>query len=112
MTNRSLLIMILLALSLPAAAEDGAKIGFLTTLSGSAVVIGNDMRDAFELALDHLGRKLGGLHAAVVYEDDQLKPEVGRQKTEKMIQLDKVSFLTGYVWSNVLLASLKSAVDA
>ena len=70
------------------------------------------MRDAFELALDHLGRKLGGLYAAVVYEDDQLKPEIGRQKTEKIIQSDKVNFLTGYVWSNVLLASLKSAVEA
>jgi branched-chain amino acid transport system substrate-binding protein len=112
MINRSLPVMISLVLSLPAAAQDGAKIGFLTTLSGGAAVIGNDMRDAFELALDHLGRKLGGLHAAVVYEDDQLKPEIGRQKTEKMIQSDKVNFLTGYVWSNVLLASLKSAVEA
>ena len=94
--------MISLVLSLPAAAQDGAKIGFLTTLSGGAAVIGHDMRDAFELALDHLGRKLGGLHAAVVYEDDQLKPPIGRQKTEKIIQSDKVNFLTGYVWSERL----------
>jgi branched-chain amino acid transport system substrate-binding protein len=112
MTNRSIPIMISLALSLPAAAQDGAKIGFLTTLSGGAAVIGNEMRDGFELGLDHLGRKVGGLHASVVYEDDQVKPEVGKQKTEKLIELDKVNFLTGYLWSNVLLASLKAAVDA
>ena len=112
MANRTIPIAILLALSLPAAAQEGVKIGFLTTLSGGAAVIGNEMRDAFELGLDHLGRKVGGLPVTVVYEDDQQKPELGRQKTEKMIQSDKVNFLTGYAWSNVLLASLKSAVDA
>ena len=36
------------------------KIGFVTTLTGGAGAIGNDMRDAVELALDHLGRKMGG----------------------------------------------------
>jgi branched-chain amino acid transport system substrate-binding protein len=103
----------LLALaSAPAAAQDGAKIGFVATFSGPAAAIGNDMRDAFELALDHLGRKVGGLPAQVVYEDDQQKPEVGKQKTDKLIEADRVNFLTGYIWSNVLLASLKPAVDA
>jgi len=29
------------------------KIGFVTTLTGGAGAIGNDMRDAVELALDH-----------------------------------------------------------
>ena len=40
------------------------------------------------------------------------KPEVGKQKTDKLIESDKVDFLTGYIWSNVLLASLKSAFDS
>jgi len=48
----------------------------------------------------------------VIYEDDQQKPEVGKQKTEKVIQSDHVNFITGYIWSNVLLASLKPAVDS
>src|SRR5215470_7766849 len=96
----------------PASAQDGAKIGFVATFSGPAAAIGTDMRDAFELALDHLGRKVGGLPAQVLYEDDQQKPEVGKQKTDKLIEADRVNFLTGYVWSNVLLASLKPASDA
>ena len=96
----------------PVAAQDSAKIGFVTTLSGPAAAIGNDTRDGFELALDHLGRKVGGLSAQVIYEDDQQKPEVGKQKTDKLIEADRVNFLTGYIWSNVLLASLKPAVDA
>ncbi|HEY5127550.1 MAG TPA: ABC transporter substrate-binding protein [Bradyrhizobium sp.] len=88
------------------------KIGFVSTFSGPTAVIGNDMRNSFELALDHLGRKMGGLPVEVIYEDDQQKPEVGKQKTEKLIESDKVDFVTGFIWSNVLLASLKPIVDS
>src|SRR5215204_5385598 len=88
------------------------KIGFVSTFSGPTAAIGNDMRNSFELALDHLGRKIGGLPVEVIYEDDQIKPEVGVQKTDKLIESDKVDFIVGYIWSNVLLASLKSAVDS
>jgi branched-chain amino acid transport system substrate-binding protein len=88
------------------------KIGFVSTFSGPTGVIGNDMRNSFELALDHLGRKIGGLPVEVIYEDDQQKPEVGRQKSEKLVQSDKVDFVVGYIWSNVLLASLKPVLDS
>jgi len=97
----------------PATAQQKAvKIGFVSTFSGPTAVIGNDMRNSFELALDHLGRKMGGLPVEVVYEDDGQKPEVGKQKTDKLIESDKVDFVVGYIWSNVLLASIKSAVDS
>ena len=88
------------------------KIGFISTFSGPVAAIGNDMRNSFELALDHLGRKLGGLPVEVIYEDDGFKPEIGKQKTEKLIQSDKVDFVVGYIWSNVMLASLKPLVDS
>jgi branched-chain amino acid transport system substrate-binding protein len=101
-----------LALSSPALAGDTIKIGFVSTFSGPTAVIGNDMRNSFELALDHLGRKMGGKPVEVIYEDDQQKPDVGKQKTEKLVQSDKVDFIAGYIWSNVLLASLKTAVDS
>ena len=52
------------------------------------------------------------LPVEVIYEDDAFKPEVGKQKTDKLIESDKVDFLTGYIWSNVLLASVKSALDS
>src|SRR5437660_4845191 len=101
-----------LALAQPASAGDTIKIGFVSTFSGPTAVIGNDMRNSFELALDHLGRKMGGKPVEVIYEDDGQKPDVGKQKTEKLIQSDKVDFIAGYIWSNVLLASLKTAVDS
>ena len=97
----------------PAAGQSKpVKIGFISTFSGPTAVIGNDMRNSFELALDHLGRKIGGQPVEVIYEDDQQKPEVGVQKTQKLIESDKVDFLVGYIWSNVLLASLKPAIDS
>jgi branched-chain amino acid transport system substrate-binding protein len=94
------------------AQQKTVKIGFISTFSGPVAAIGNDMRNAFELALDHMGRKMGGLPVEVIYEDDSFKPEVGKQKTEKLIESDHVDFLTGYIWSYVLLASLKPAVDS
>ena len=101
-----------LALATPALAGDTVKIGFVSTFSGPTAVIGNDMRNSFELALDHLGRKMGGKPVEVIYEDDGQKPDVGKQKTEKLVQSDKVDFIAGYIWSNVLLASLKTAADS
>src|SRR6201991_4362288 len=97
----------------PASAQQkSVKIGFVSTFSGPTAVLGNDMRNSFELALDHLGRKLGGLPVEVIYEDDQQKPEVGVQKVQKLIEADKVDFIAGFIWSNVLLAVLKPIVDA
>ena len=94
------------------AQQKTVKIGFISSFSGPVAAIGNDMRNSFELALDHLGRKIGGLPVEVIYEDDQVKPEVGLQKTQKLIESDKVDFMVGYIWSNVLLASLKQLVDS
>ena len=88
------------------------KIGLISTFSGPPAAIGNDMRNSFELALDHLDRKLGDLPIEVIYEDDQTKPDVGVQKTQKLIESDKVDFIVGYIWSNVAVASLKSIVDS
>jgi branched-chain amino acid transport system substrate-binding protein len=96
----------------PAAAQQSVKIGFISTFSGPTAVIGNDMRNSFELALDHLGRKMGGKPVEVIYEDDQQKPEVGVQKSRKLVESDQVNFVIGYIWSNVLLASLKPVVDS
>ena len=104
----------ILALSIdPVAAQTkSVKIGFVSTFSGPTAVIGEDMRNSFELALDHLGRKMGGLPVEVIYEDDAQKPDVGLQKTQKLIQSDKVDFVVGYIWSNVLLASYKPVIDS
>ena len=103
---------VLLAAQPALAQQKSIKIGFVSTFSGPTAVIGNDMRNSFELALDHMGRKMGGIPVEVIYEDDAQKPDVGKQKTEKLIESDKVDFVAGYIWSNVLLASLKPVIDS
>ncbi len=94
------------------AQQKTVKIGFISTFSGPAAAIGNDMRNSFELGLDHLNRKIGGLPVEVIYEDDEIKPEVGVQKTQKLIESDHVDFIVGYIWSNVILAALKPLTDS
>lgn len=101
------------AVAVPATAQQKTvKIGFISTFSGPVAAIGNDMRKSFELGLDHVGRKLGGLPVQVIYQDDQTKPDVGLQKTQQLIQSDHVDFVVGYIWSNVLVASLKPLIDS
>src|SRR5262249_62075831 len=82
----------------PAFGQNSVKIGFISTFSGPTAVIGNDMRNSFELALDHLGCKMSGLPVEVVYEDDQEKLEVGKQNTEKQRQRDPAHCVTGDIW--------------
>jgi branched-chain amino acid transport system substrate-binding protein len=101
-----------LAFSLqPVLAQSSIKIGFVSTFSGSQAAIGEDMRRSVDLAVEHLGGKIAGKPIEIVYEDDQFKPDVGKQRSEKLVQQDKVNFVAGYIWSNVLLASLKTVTD-
>ncbi len=94
-----------------ALAED-IKIGFVTTLTTGAAVIGNDMKDAAELAMEHIGGQMGGKTTEIIFEDDGFKPEIGKQKTDKLVKQDDVDFVTGFIWSNVLMASQKSVLGA
>ena len=95
----------------PVWAQDSVKIGFVSTFSGSQAAIGEDMRRSVDLAVEHLGGKIAGKKIEIVYEDDQFKPDVGKARSEKLVQQDKVNFVAGYIWSNVLLASLKTVTD-
>lgn len=88
----------------PALAADIVKVGFLSTLSGPGAGLGIDIRDGFNLALKHGGGKLGGLPAEVVVADDQQNPEMARQTADRLMKRDKVDFMTGIVFSNVMLA--------
>lgn len=95
-----------------ALAAEPIKIGLVTTQTTPAAVIGRDVEDAVKLSIEHAGGVAAGRPISLIVEDDALKPDVGRQKTEKLLRQDKVDFLTGYIWSNVLLASRKSALDS
>jgi branched-chain amino acid transport system substrate-binding protein len=95
-----------------AAMAESVKIGFVTTLTTGAAVIGKDMQNAVNLAVEHLGGKAGDLDIEILFGDDQFAPEAGKQVTDKLVKQDDVDFVAGYIWSHVLLASRKSVLDA
>ena len=95
-----------------ATAAEKVKIGFVTTITTPAGVIGRDMVDAVNLAMEDIGGKMAGRDVELIIEDDGFKPAIGKQKTDKLVKQDKVQFVTGFIWSHVLLASQKSALGA
>src|SRR5882672_12399803 len=99
-----------LAAALAAQAADKVKIGFISTLSGPNAAIGSDIRDGFNLAIKLNGGKLGGLPVEVLVGDDQLKPENAKQLAERYLRLDKVDFITGVVFSNIVVAVAPDAI--
>ena len=101
-----------LLVPLAAAAADKVRVGFVSTLSGPSAALGIDIRDGFLLAVKLNGGKLGGLPAEVLVSDDQFKPDVAKQLFEKNVKRDKVDFMTGVVFSNIMLAALPEALDA
>ncbi|HWI35182.1 MAG TPA: ABC transporter substrate-binding protein [Burkholderiales bacterium] len=101
-----------IVLSFSSQAADRIKVGFVSTLSGPNGAIGIDIRDGFQLAVQQLGNKFGGLPGEVIVGDDKFTPDVGRQLAEKMVKLDHVNFLTGIVYSPILLATVPQVLNA
>lgn len=93
-------------------AQEPIRIGFITTLTTPAAAIGNDMVDAVNLAIDHVGGEIAGHPIQVIFEDDGLQPELGRQKAEKLVRQEKVDVVSGFIWSNVLMAARRTVLDS
>ncbi len=100
-------------LVLPVQAQQAAvKIGFITTLSGPGGYIGEDIRDAFNLAVEQGGGRLGGVPVEVLVEDDGLRPGQAKGIAERMSKNNGVKLFTGIVFSNVLVSVLPDILDA
>jgi branched-chain amino acid transport system substrate-binding protein len=100
-----------LALAHPAAAQEKLKIGLVLTLSGPAAALGQQVRDGFNLAVKDLGGKMGGREVEVVVADDELKPDAAVTKVKGLLERDKVDFVVGPVFSNILQAIHKPETD-
>jgi branched-chain amino acid transport system substrate-binding protein len=87
-----------------AQAADKIKIGFMASFSGPNGVIGQHVRDAFNLGIEHSGGKLGDLPVEMIYADDQAKPDIGRQNADKFIERDKVDVVAGIQLSSIMMA--------
>lgn len=94
------------------AAQAEIKIGLISTLSGGGAALGQDQLDGFMLAVEQKGGKLGDQPVNVIVEDDQLKPEVGVQIARKLVNSDRVDFVTGIIYSNVMMAARRPILDS
>ena len=95
----------------PAAAQEKLKIGLIVTLSGPAASLGSQVRDGFNLAVKNLGGKMGGRDVEVVVVDDELKPDAAVSKVKGLLERDKVDFVVGPIFSNILQAIHKPVID-
>jgi branched-chain amino acid transport system substrate-binding protein len=111
-TRFTMLVAALALASTTAAAQEKLKIGLITTLSGPAAVLGQQQRNGFELALKTMGNKLGGREVELLVQDDELKPDVAVGKVKAFVERDKVDFVVGPIFSNILQAIMKPVTDA
>jgi branched-chain amino acid transport system substrate-binding protein len=88
----------------PALAQEKIKLGVIVTLSGPAAALGQQVREGFALAVKDLGGKMGGREVEVVVVDDELKPDAAVTKVKGLLERDKVDFVVGPIFSNVLQA--------
>jgi len=95
-----------------AQAQEKLKIGIITTLSGPPAVLGGMLRDGFMLAVKQNGGKLGGRDVQFFVEDDELKPDVAVSKAKALVERDKVDFVVGPIFSNILIAIMKPVTDS
>jgi branched-chain amino acid transport system substrate-binding protein len=88
----------------PALAQEKIKLGVIVTLSGPAAALGQQVRDGFALAVKDLGNKMGGRDVEVIVVDDELKPDAAVTKVKGLLERDKVDFVVGPIFSNILQA--------
>src|SRR5436309_1942491 len=94
-----------------AQAQEKLKIGIIATLSGPPAVLGQQLRNGFNLAVKTLDGKLGGREVEVIVADDELKPDLAITKVKALVERDKVEFVVGPIFSNVLAAIIKPATE-
>ena len=95
-----------------AQAQAPVKIGFVSTLSGPPGYLGQDIRDAFVLAIEREGGRLGGVPVQLVVEDDGLKPGAAKQIVDRFLKTERIRIVTGVVFSNVAVSIVPDVVDA
>ena len=94
-----------------ATAQEKIKIGVIVTLSGPPAALGAQVRDGFALAVKDLGGKMGGREVEIVNVDDELKPDGAVIKARGLLEREKVDFVVGPIFSNILQAIHKPVTE-
>ncbi len=95
-----------------AQAQDKIKLGWIAGVSGPLNLVGAEQRRGLDIALEHLGNKLGGVPIELVTGDSKANPGATVQELSRLIEKDRVDVLTGLTASNEILAAIKPITDA
>ncbi|MGE0850792.1 MAG: ABC transporter substrate-binding protein [Hyphomicrobiaceae bacterium] len=95
--------------SLPAAAQEPIKIGFMAALSGLFSPIGQDMQRGAQLLVKQVG-EIKGRKIELVVEDSEGKPAVALRKADRLVSESKVHALLG-IFSSAEIIALGGAAD-
>src|SRR4029078_1149796 len=97
-----------------ALAQAPIKIGLVQGFTGALEVYAKQAKRGFDLGLEYAtkGKKeVLGRKSEVIEEDDQLKPDVAKQKVTKLFADDKVDLVVGTTSSAAALAVLPVAAE-
>ncbi len=94
-----------------AQAQGKVKIGLMLPYTGTYAALGNAITNAFKLAIEEQGGKLGGREVEYFVVDDESDPAKAPDNVNKLIKRDQVDVLVGTVHSGVALAMAKVARD-
>ena len=87
------------------------KVGIMLPYTGTYAALGKNIDDAFRLAINEKGGKLGGREIEYVVVDDEAEPPKGPANANKLVSRDKVDIMVGTVHSGVQMAMVKAAAD-
>jgi branched-chain amino acid transport system substrate-binding protein len=91
------------ALAAPAHAE-GVRVGIILPQTGVGGILAKQMQAAAELAMAHLGGKLGGQATEITWGDSQAKVDVAKQLADEMVKSNKAHFVVGPLFSSEMMA--------
>jgi len=87
------------------------KVGLMLPYTGTYAALGTSITNAFKLAIDEKGGKVGGRDVEYFTVDDESDPAKAPENANKLIKRDQVDVLVGSVHSGVALAMAKAARD-
>ncbi len=83
------------------AQSNKVRVGLMLPYTGTFASLGTNIDNAFRMAIDQQGGKLGGRDVEFFKVDDESDPPKGVENANKLVQRDKVDVLIGTVHSGV-----------
>ena len=97
--------------AVPAYAVDTVRIGVIISVTGPFAALGEEQMRGFDLALESLGGKIGGLPTEVFKVDPKSSPDVAVTESARLVDRNQVQIVTGILESNLFNAIGKQLAD-